>query len=149
MSDDRWNQDNAWAEESRWSRSDEAEQHWAEDVRSGAAYHMQGQSASVPQSGLGIASLILSILAGAVMVVPLTLAILLLDPNLQEDDPRVMALGCALISGLLLAALAGLLGVIGLFQPDRGKTCAVLGLLFAAAEIVGLLGLIAIGMLVG
>lgn len=151
MSEDQWNQDQAWAEESRWTRSDDQNHDWAEDVRTGAALNVSAQTANVPQSGLGIASLVLSIIAGLVMVVPLFFAAVLVaqNPNIADDDPQAVALGCGMIVGVLLAALAGILGLVGLFQPDRGKTCAILGTLFAGIEIIGMIGLIVLGLAMG
>jgi hypothetical protein len=103
------------------------------------------------QSGLGIASLVISIIAALVIAVPLILAAILMaqNPNIPEDDPQVAALGCGMILGLLLAALAGILGLIGLFQPDRGKTCAALGVIISGVEICGMIGLIVLGLAMG
>jgi hypothetical protein len=153
--DDRWNQEHAWAEgpaepaAPAWN--DPGEPDWAEDIRSGAAWQMQSFTPRPRQSGLGIASLVLSILAGVMIGIPLVFAVILVagNPNLAEDDPTAIGLGCTMLVGILLALLAGLLGLIGLFQPDRSRVCAVLGVLFAGIEVVGMSGLFVLGLLVG
>lgn len=153
--DDRWNQEHAWAEQpaepaaSSWS--DPGGPDWAEDVRSGAAWQMQGFTPRPQQSGLGIASLVLSIVAGLMIGVPMIFAVSLVarNPNLAEDDPTAIGLGCAMLIGVLLAVLAGVLGLIGLFQPDRSRVCAILGLLFAGGEVIGFGALMLLGLLLG
>lgn len=153
--DDHWNQDQAWAEQpaqpagSQWT--DAGGSHWEEDIRSGAAWQMQGYARSPQQSGLGIASLVLSIIAGLMIGVPLIFAAMLVaqNPNLAEDDPTAIGLGCAMLIGVLLAVLAGVLGLIGLFQPDRSRVCAILGLLFAGVEVIGIGALMLLGLLLG
>lgn len=158
MSNDSWNQENAWAEQDRaaddyrWSDSaGHADEDWAEDLRTGAAYELHGETLSLPQSGLGIASLIVSIVAGLMIAISLAIAVALLmeNPNPPEDSPAILGVGCTLMAGLMLAIVAGLLGAIGLFQPDRSKTCATLGVLFAAIEVFGIVGLFVIGLLAG
>jgi hypothetical protein len=153
--DDRWNQEHAWAEGPadpaghQWADPDTSE--WAEDIRTGAAYQMQGYAPSPQQSGLGIASLVLSIIAGLMLGVPLVIAMVLVarNPNLAEDDPRAMVVGCAMLVGLLLAVVAGILGLIGLFQPDRSRVCAALGVVFAGIEVFGMAGMLVLGLLIG
>ncbi len=54
-----------------------------------------------------------------------------------------------MIVGILLAGLAVVLGLIGLFQQERSKTCAVLGLLFGGIELCGMGGLLVLGLLFG
>jgi hypothetical protein len=153
--DDRWNQEQAWAEgpaepaASSWT--DPGEPDWAEDVHTGAAWQVQGFTPRPQQSGLGIASLVLSLIAGVMIGIPLVFAVALVaqNPNLAEDDPTAIGLGCTMLVGVLLALLAGLLGLIGLFQPDRSRLCAILGVLFAGIEVFGIAGLFVLGLLVG
>lgn len=150
MTGDHWQDDDRWEQHSPWVDPQSAENEWEEDLRQGAAYEMQGHSVSHPQSGLGIASLILSLVAGLLVAVPLVVGVVLIaqNPNLAEDDPQILALGCSMLSGLAMAGVAAVLGVIGLFQPDRGKTCAIIGLIFASLQVVGIVGLLLIGLLV-
>jgi hypothetical protein len=153
--DDRWNQDHAWAEgpaepaASSWTDSGEAD--WAEDIRSGVAYQMQGFAPSTQQSGLGIASLVLSIVAGLMIGMSFVVSAVVFagNPNPPENDPIALGVGCTMLVGILLALLAGLLGLIGLFQPHRARTCAVLGVLFAGIEVFGLAGMVVLALLFG
>jgi hypothetical protein len=153
--EDGWNLEHAWAEQpqdpagSQWPDAGGSE--WAEDIRSGAAWQMQGHAPPSQQSGLGMASLVLSLIAGAMLGIPLVGAVMLFtqNPNLVENDPRAVGLGCAMLVGMVLALLAGLLGLIGLFQPDRARTCALLGVLFAGIEVFGMAGLLVLGLTFG
>lgn len=153
---DRWNQDHAWAEQpaepadSPWAETAGGAD-WAHDIQTGAAWQMQGFARRQQQSGLGIASLVLSLVAGAMLGIPVVMIAVLVaqNPNLAENDPRAIGLGCSMLVGLMLAVIAGLLGLIGLFQPDRSRICAVLGLLIAGIQLFGLAGLVLLGLLVG
>jgi len=155
MSDDAWNQDNAWAEPPRkpenaaWTDAGEAD--WAEDIRTGAAWQMTGQAVIEPQSGLGILSLVLSLVAGLMIALPLAFGVAMVaqNPNMAPHEPIVAGVACTMLLGLLLAVFAGILGLVGLFQPNRRKTCAVIGLLFAGGEVLGIAGLFVIGLLAG
>ena len=151
---DRWNQDHAWAEHpaepagSQWGQAP-GEPDWAQDIQTGAAWQMQGFPRSQQQSGLGIASLVLSIIAGVMIGVSFVVSAVVFagNPNPAENDPIALAIGCTVLVGIMLALLAGLLGLIGLFQPDRARTCAVLGVLFAGIEVFGLAGMVVLALL--
>ena len=104
-----------------------------------------------PHSGLGIASVVLTVFAGLGMMGTFIGAMFVVagNPNPREDDPQIIAIGCGMILCLLVSAIGGLLGLIGLFQSDRQKLFPILGCLFAALECGGVLGLIAIGLAFG
>lgn len=102
-------------------------------------------------SGLGIASVVLTVFAGLGIMGTFIGALFVVaqNPNPREDDPQIIAIGCSMILSLLVAGIGGLLGVIGLFQPDRQKLFPILGCLFAALECGGVLALMAIGLAFG
>lgn len=151
MTDDAWNQEDAWAEQGMRREDPSRADDWMADVASGNAHVMQGYAVSPPQSGLGIASLVLSVIAGLLIAATMVWSAVLVagNPNIPEDDPRIVGVGCGIILGILLAGLAGVLGLVGLFQPDRGKTCAVLGLLIGGVEVLGAVGIVVLGLMMG
>ncbi len=105
-----------------------------------------GHNHQTPHSGFGIASVVLTVFAGLGILGTLigTMFVVVENPNLPEDDPRIIAIGLGIILSLLVAGIGGLLGLIGLFQSDRQKLFPILGCLFAAIEFGGVLGLVAI-----
>ena len=92
-----------------------------------------------PHSGLGIASFIISLAAGAALVVLLGIA------GVIESQPGGMDEGSAgaVLVGLLLAltALAHVLalglGIAALVQAGRSKLFGVLGTVFASTGLIG------------
>ncbi len=158
MTDVDWNdssgpaddQHDPWDEYAEQASTDEAQDRWAEwsqlgydtpDGRSGTA--------SLPHSGLGIASVILTVFAGLGVTVSVVAATVLAiqNPALAEDDPQIIAVGCGILASLPLAMIGGLLGLIGLFQPDRNRLFAILGCIFAVLEVGGVGALLLIGLL--
>lgn len=102
-------------------------------------------------SGLGIASLIISILAGMGLVAVIAVIgyLEVTTPNgINEESPLVIGLGLSILGLLLLDFLAAILGFVGLFQPDRKKLLAVLGLFLSSGTIVAYIGLAILGSLI-
>ena len=97
------------------------------------------------QTGLGIASLILSIfsimLAG--MVESAT------PGGMDENSPEAILIGLFLV-GFMGAALLGLgLGIGGLVQQNRNKTLAIVGTVLSAVTLVGSMSIILLGLAMG
>ncbi len=141
-----------WDEYAEQSSTDEAQDRWAEwsqlgyDTPDGRVV-----AAPLPHSGLGIASFILTVFAGvSIMVSVIAIIVLALEnPVMPERNPQVMGAACGVMVSLFPAAVGGLLGLIGLFQPNRNRLFAILGCLFAALEIGGFAALLAVGLLLG
>jgi len=103
-------------------------------------------------SGLGIASLVIAIVA--IVGGFATLVLCLLARYLQMSTPGgllpqapeaiIVGLGLMCSAGGLLVGL--ILGIVGLVQSGRRKVCAVLGTVFNALILVGLCTLWGIGM---
>jgi hypothetical protein len=101
-----------------------------------------------PHSGLGIASFIIGLI-----VIVLTLLVVLLSVVVQANRAHRSTadamLGISLLFGCvgLLASVVGLgLGVAGVFQEDRNRTFAVVGIILNGLVILGTVALILIGM---
>jgi hypothetical protein len=103
-----------------------------------------------PHSGLGIASFALSIFLGLVVFLLIVVAGVLeaTNPGMSNNSPAVMLLGLAFIAALLGDVAALILGAAGLFQENRKKVFALLGVIFSGLLLLGSLFLILLGMLV-
>ena len=107
------------------------------------------ETSPIKQSGLGIASLIISILAGgAEFILIVTAAIMegASDGGMDEEAIGTILLGLLLIGGCLLAFVGLSLGIAGLLQKGRKKVFPVLGTVFNAMILLGVVGLILIGL---
>jgi len=90
-------------------------------------------------SGLGIASFVTAIIAMVLMFLLVVVAGVLTHATpggLDPKAPLTIAIGFGILLFALTALVALVLGVVGLFQRDRQKTFAVLGVLFSAATLV-------------
>jgi hypothetical protein len=104
------------------------------------------------QSGLGIASFILAIVAGvtAVALVVIAGVIELSTPGgMDEESPQALIVGLGIFGVFALNLLGIGLGLGGLFQADRLRTFAVLGLVFNLLVILGIGGLMVLGLAMG
>lgn len=94
-----------------------------------------------PHSGLGIASFVISLGAGAVLCIVIGIAgVLDTQPGgLDEDSVAAGLLGLAMVAtGLAQTlALALGLGIAALVQAGRNKLYGVLGTVFSATGLVG------------
>jgi len=91
-----------------------------------------------PHSGFGIASFVISLLAGLVLVAVIGVAGVLetSDPGaFDEDTPEAVAIGLGMIGGIFADLLALGLGIAGLVQNYRNKTYAILGTVISAVSI--------------
>ncbi len=151
-SDPSETQHDPWDEYAEQASTDEAQDRW--DEWSQLGYDTPdgpGGAVPLPHSGLGIASVILTVFAGLGVTVSVVAATVLAlqNPALPEDNPQIIAAGCGILASLFLAAVGGLLGLIGLFQPNRNRLFAILGCVFAVLELGGVGALLVIGLLFG
>jgi hypothetical protein len=100
-------------------------------------------------SGFGIISFVLSLLCGLGMIVLIVAAVLMESENLPEDSPQLMLLGFGVIGIGLSELFAAIFGFVALFQPDRKKIFAILGLVFSIGAILLFGGLVILGLMVG
>lgn len=92
-----------------------------------------------PHSGLGIASFIVSMAAGATLVILLTIAGVLESKSggIDEESAGAIALGLLLALTASGHILALGLGIAALVQAGRNKLFGVLGTVFASTGLVG------------
>jgi len=67
---------------------------------------------------------------------------------LPDDDPRMIMLGFGFLAGLAFAFLGLILGFVGIAQKN-GTVFAILGIIFNALILVGVLGLLIVGAAMG
>ena len=100
-------------------------------------------------SGLGIASILLAVLAGIGFAVTMVIAVAIMgdDPTAfgNEEAPATMILGaCVVLCGL--ASLVGIgLAIGGLVEKNRKKVFPTIGLVVNALGILLLVGLAILG----
>ncbi len=101
------------------------------------------------QSGLGIASFVLAFLAGGTIIGLIVLAGVMEAQNpggIRGNQGLAMMIGFGVL-GMGAVSFLGLgLGIAGLFQPNRSRLMAILGLLFNFLVVAGIAGLMLIGM---
>jgi hypothetical protein len=102
----------------------------------------------LPHSGLGIASFVIALCGALLMVLVIVVAGILGSTRpgaFKADSSAAMILGFAII-GLCLAMLVGIvLGVVALFQAERAKLFAILGLSIGGAVLFGMCFLMMLG----
>ena len=110
-------------------------------------------AAAATHSGLGIASFIIALIAGAAMVALIVLAAALSAQapggELDENSPEAVTVGCSLIIAAGMALLGLILGVVAAIQQGRKKVFAVLGIVFNGGMILVLVGLMILGAAMG
>jgi hypothetical protein len=103
------------------------------------------------QSGMGIASLLISLTGAAVMFAAVGWAayVEINQPghfDAQADDaPEVMMMGLVVLASIGAELLALGLGIAALMQPARSKATAIVGVVFSAVTLVMLAGLMVLG----
>jgi hypothetical protein len=117
--------------------------------------HQQAYPYASPQmvpeaahSKVGIASFVMGLLVGLGELVLVVIAGVMetsTPGGMNDKDPKVAILGLLLLGGLFLALVGAILGVVGLFERNRKKLFAVLGLIFNGL----ILGLVVLLMIVG
>jgi hypothetical protein len=99
--------------------------------------------------GLGIASFVMSILAGLItfgLIVAATVAEMSSPNGMDEESMEAVLLGLSLIAMLLVLLVALALGICALFQSGK-KVFAILGVVFSSCILFGTLGLMVLGMM--
>lgn len=111
------------------------------------------ESSPAPRhSGLGIASFIVSLVAGALMLLLIGIAAMMevsQPGGLDENSPAAIMLGLLLIVIFMTQLVALGLGIGGLVQTGSKKVFAALGTIFAAATFLGGLLLVLVGLVFG
>jgi hypothetical protein len=110
-------------------------------------------SVAVPgQSGLGIASLILSIVSGLGLFLLLAVAGIVetsTPGGMDENSPEAVLIGLFLIGFVFSSLLALGLGIGGLVQQNRRKAMAVVGTVLASVSLIGITFIMMLGIALG
>jgi hypothetical protein len=104
------------------------------------------------QSGIGVISLLTSIVTGVLIAVLFVFVMIIsVGPNgpPPDDDPKVIMIGLGFLASMGAALIGLVLGIVGSIQPHRGILCAILGAVFNALILFGVIGLICTGILFG
>jgi hypothetical protein len=103
-------------------------------------------------SGLGIASFVISILTGLSIFAIIVVAGLLemsTPGGMGEDSAEAMVVGLLIIAMIFVSMLALGLGIAGLVQKNRKKIFAVLGTIFSALSCAMTVAVVLIGLAMG
>lgn len=132
------------------------------------AYPGYGYPQEMKQSGFGVASLIIGIIAGIGLIVSIVVAAIGVsrnpairngsgsspfeDPNWMQNDPdgslmMVALAGCSIFGMLLLAVLGAIFGLIGSLSSTRKKALAIIGLILNGLMLFGTIVMLIVGSL--
>ncbi len=109
-------------------------------------------SSELKHSGIGIASFVIAIVAAVGILATVGIAGYLeasIPGGIDDDSPRMLAIGCSVIVAAGLELLALPLGLVGLFQRERKKVFAVLGTAISGLFVLGVVGLVVLGLALG
>jgi hypothetical protein len=103
-------------------------------------------------SGIGIASFVISIMAGGISFL-LVLAAGAMEAStpggIDEESAAAIVLGLMIIGMVILNLVALGLGIGGLLQKERKKIFAILGTIFSGLTVAGIMFLMILGSMVG
>ena len=106
----------------------------------------RGHAARMPQSGHGIASFVIALVSGLVVLASITFSALIVASGDAEQHMAVFGLVGFVMCAFLVLSLAGLvLGFVSLRRQDRRRTFGAIGLGLNALILVGTAGLILVG----
>jgi len=114
------------------------------------AIHGAGESrqraARLPQSGLGIASFVIALVSGLVVLAGIAFSALMIASGDPDQHMPVFGVIGLVVTAFLLLSLVGLvLGFIALRRQDRRRTFGAIGLGLNALILVGTVGLALVG----
>lgn len=103
-----------------------------------------------PHSGMGIASVIISVLVGLGTLVLLVVAGVMSAQapggQMDEKSPEAIALGCSILGAVVICVVGLILGFAGIAQQDRKKVFGVLGVIFNGGIVLLIVGIILLGL---
>jgi hypothetical protein len=101
-------------------------------------------------SMLGIASFVLSLLTGFALFALIVVAGVLettTPGGLDENSPVAVIVGLFLFAGVGVEVVAIGLGIAGMFQKNCKIVFAILGTVFSALALLGVVGIIVLGLM--
>ena len=103
-------------------------------------------------SGLGVASFVISVITAVLaflLIVGAGVLEVTTPGGVDEESAVAIVVGLLIIGCMVIDLVALGLGIAGLVQRDRKKVFAVLGTVFSAATILGIIFVIMLGMMAG
>ncbi|MCA0755024.1 hypothetical protein KP806_08180 [Paenibacillus sp. N4] len=128
------------------------------------------QEAPAKQSGLGIASFVLALVAVVLIIVAIAFGAAFADQIVgneellleSPEDPNaimdaigedaivpIMLAGLSMLASIGVAFIGLILGIIGAFSKNRKKVFSVIGIILNGILVVGAVGLVVVGMALG
>jgi hypothetical protein len=96
-------------------------------------------------SGLGIASFVISLIMAPALLVIVVMAALI--GSSDDESPANIIVGLLALGSIALLLTGIGLGIAGVLQKQRRRMFSVLGLVFNASLVLGILGLMLIGLM--
>lgn len=106
------------------------------------------QQPPLRQSGLGLASLLLSIVSGIAVITLVVIAGVMATRNggtLDEKSVEAVSVGLGIMVGIVMNIVGLVLGIVALMQRDRKKALAILGVTFNGLVLLLVGGLMILG----
>jgi len=119
-----------------------------DDDRIDGAGNVPQHAARLPQSGLGIASFVIALVSGLVVVAGIAFAAMVVASGDPEQNLPIFGIVGLILCVFLVLALVGLvLGFLALRRQDRRRTFGAIGLGINAFILIGTVGLALVGTL--
>jgi hypothetical protein len=101
------------------------------------------------KNGMGVASFVLAMIAWVMLLMLLVLSVVVMGEmeSVEEPEGALVAIGCCVMLGAVLALVGVGLGIGGCCRPNRGKVLAILGLSFSVVFLFATGVLMLIGMM--
>lgn len=104
--------------------------------------------AESPHSGVGILSIVLGIVTFfAFLALIVGAGVMEMNGRMGDDDPEALVLGVMLFACLGGWLIGLVLGIVGAFQSERNRVCAVVGLVVNGLLLVGVTGLFVVALI--
>jgi hypothetical protein len=103
-------------------------------------------------SKFGIASFVTALLSALLIFILFIVAGVLettTPGGMDEKSAAAMIVGLVLFAFLFLSLISAGLGIGGLFEKDRKKIFAILGVIFSLLTLLGTIGLVVLGLAMG
>jgi len=98
-------------------------------------------------SEVGIASIISGVLGALLAVISVIGAVIFVSQGKGQTDPVMAVCGCGMILSFPIFIAGAILGIVGLFNPNRKKITAIIGLILNILPCLLLLALLVLGLL--
>jgi hypothetical protein len=107
-----------------------------------------GQQPALRASGMGLASLVLSVVSGVAVIALVIAAGVMANRHggtLDEKSVEAVTVGLGIMVGIVLNIVGLVLGIVAMLQRDRKKAIAIVGLTLNGVLLLLVVGLIIVG----